>query len=564
MSSVNLLQLVSECEVFSQVHIIGKLEGVFDPKNTPFSRILVDTQEDGNVHYAILRIHAIKYFNDPYSPTSGALLQKYAGTSNGDIYFACGSVAIGIKESDLDKVGKEVIVYGVSSGHKVKIKKQKCKDPTMGYAAFSWSKLALGWVMRPNAIELLDNTMRVVRATDLRDRIDVTQGIVTRLELPSELDNMKEIAALSDDLMASNLVPIDPPSDDSNENLEGEEGANGGYIVPEKSIPQTYEATPEEKLDVSTIDLKLVKHLSCQHLSPKIGAIKDLRDSNVGFRKDFSEKVLKSLWYQEMTLKNKGLDLNKIGLEIHESYVSNIASRYNFQLSLNDPAKGKYFVDSLISNMYNSHFVFEGEGKYGRMSEQALKTKSAGLDRIKSMVSVDPRAISKDFSEYLPILEDPIAMASLIIGNITGIGESTITSSCNSCLREGVSKEEWFLALLTSPYKLGMIGLGLKLVDCDKLYFTFISKYQKFIYQKFSTYQVLTEIRDENRRYRNYLILMESLKKAVDDTYDTIIPDYKIMGTPIYSKPEIDWLERGDRDGGGSCLEQEGCSGHYF
>jgi hypothetical protein len=76
MSSVNLLQLVSECEVFSQVHIIGKLEGVFDPKNTPFSRILVDTQEDGNVHYAILRIHAIKYFNDPYSPTSGALLQK--------------------------------------------------------------------------------------------------------------------------------------------------------------------------------------------------------------------------------------------------------------------------------------------------------------------------------------------------------------------------------------------------------------------------------------------------------------------------------------------------------
>lgn len=490
MSDANVLSSLKKYEKLTDVQVIGKVRCLIEKP----SIISTLTKREG--YFAIVDVYALKCLGRDYFGEDSGYYDKDR------IYFSCGSLVFCL--TDAGMVGK-LVKIGSKSNISGTIKKQTyVRDPRSGLHCFAFRRDKDGsWCIAPNVVRYLTNND--VSGTVLEDYI----------KLDNEGNELEEFVFPESTQSIIEYSGVTEYQEIKLEEQKKEPQTINGVVQPAgRSVSVAY--TDDGMVDVSKIDLHLVKHLKAQNRSELL----DVVEEEVNLLNERMVKTSTVLCDELISLEEKirnatDIDIDEedesdvifaIASDIRNTYISVFAGNYDIPFSSRVKVKGKDFVDPLISSLYDVRFADTDE----RLSDEKKKMQTEGVDRIKKGVAFNPYVLSSDFGDVVPVLGSDVKMASLIVGNVTGIGEQNIVKNFNSCKRHyNLDLNYWFRALMFRPYTLAMLGNGLNVVDCDNIFLTFTSVfYDRYLYD-----DVVEEEFEANMQIRNKLMILEGIRK---------------------------------------------------
>lgn len=497
MSDANILRVLKKKNQLQDMAVIGKVRCAIEKPS------IVSSLELSEGFFAIVDVYAVQCMGYDYFGEDTSYYDR------NKIYFTVGSMLFSSVNPDI--IGKWVRIQGRGNNGCTVKRQVYVKDPTEGVHCFCFKKGSKDgksiWLIAPNTVKLL--LKKDISNTILEDYVTFNGDEILEFTVPESTTNMMEYDGVKSYKEKENSAI---------------KKSSGAYEYVENS----------EMVDVSKIDLKLVKHLEAPEISELLSVVQSEVDSQNMKRQDFAKKLSNRV---DIGAKNmfEGGDPSEIAETIRNNYINVFAGNYNnpFCPTLNE--QGKLYVDQLISSMYDVRFAGEENENEGK--ETNRKIMSEGLDKIKKGVALNPTVLGKEFGDYVKILKDDIKMAALIIGNVSGIGEDSIVQNYNTCFRyHNMSLGNWFFGLVFYPYIQGMMGKGLSVVDCDRLFFT-LGRVYAYSYVGDDEFKNLME---ENMKYRRYLMVLEGIKKEESSTACTLVSIPKMESNYFKFYPDRD------------------------
>lgn len=415
---------------------------------------LADLDTKSNGFFALLDTYAVKCLGEDYFASYGS------GFGDSDsLYFVRGSILIFLDDKSL--VGENVKVLGASKNRGVTVRRQfAARARNEGISAFVFQKEPSGFVISPNKAVPLMSGDTSVKGTSLEDFVaSVVINKEAKINYPATLDSYEVFNGID------NFSVLD---------LDTVELQGTNFLYKEDS---------EGMIDVTKAPMELTHHFAEELTeSALLEPVKEEIDSLSKKRYFFSRDLRGD--YLSIVLNEGSDDFNpsqygsrgefyttpEIASDIRDRFVNNIANRYNEKIS-NTKIKFKVFIDSLMDSLYKTKWVDDKDKDF------SYKAIFECIDKLKKSIPVNPQLLygtAMGDIGSIPILKDPIKMASLIIAVTLGISEGSVVGNANSCYNvHGLKLDVWFCMLIRNPYALGMLGSGLSLGDCDKIYYSF-------------------------------------------------------------------------------------------
>lgn len=453
MADANLLEVLDRENKLDNMIIYGNIRCAINKPSFLSDSIGITDGFFALVDVLALKCNGVDYFSE------GSNCQD-----SKHIYFSKGSIVVVITDRSL--VGKNVKIYGRTTKG-CTIKKQRTNNSRDGVVAFAWTKNNGKWCLVPNKVLLFGEND--ARGTVLEDYI---VGLVNGFTFKHP-NSVNSVAEYYGERCAKPLEI---------------EKISGGMEYS------------TENIDLSKIPLNLVHRLKANPRSEFLeivgDTVKSLKDKSKSYSIDTVNSVRSKI--QEETTEDfvGDRDLDSIAEGIVHAFISGIVSRYNFSLSNRTKIKGKEFVNDFLDNL--SSIKFRDNSEEDEVDDDNTKDLFKVIEGLKKSIPLDPEVLSPK-KVTIPVLKDYIKYASLIIGEVTGIGMESIVSNHNSCqIYNELETIEWFWCLIRNPYLCGLLGGGLNIVDCDRIFCGFAEGYD-------------TEDID---RYRDMLLVLDKIKNA--------------------------------------------------
>lgn len=443
MADANLLEVLDTEGKLDNITIYGNIRCAIDKPS-----FLSDSIGISDGFFALVDVLALKCNGvDYFSENSDYYDSKHT-------YFSKGSIVIAL--SDKSFIGKNVKVFGRTTKG-CTIKKQRTNSSRDGIVAFAWTKNNGCWLVVPNKVVLLGDSD--VKGSVLEDYI-----VGNRCKHPESVNSVVEYYGVCD------VKPL------ALEDIKG---------CIEYST---------DVIDLSQIPLNLVHRLEASPESEYLEAVGEALEILRGKSFNYSKKIVSSI--KDRIEEEESSDLNSIAEGIVHSFINGIAGRYNFALASGTKTKGKEFIDSFLDNLLNINFRKNSSGGDSESTSNVNLYKE--VDKLKKLVPLSPDAISPA-KVSIEFLQDYIKYAILVIGEVTGIGMEDIVSNHNSCWSYNeLDTVEWFWCLIRNPYLCGLLGGGLSIVDCDRVFCGFSRGYDE----------------EEITKYRDMLLMLDKIKNT--------------------------------------------------
>lgn len=348
------------------------------------------------------------------------------------IYFSKGDILVFLNDTSL--IGKNVKVYGRTTKG-CSIRKHTSCTGTEGIVATAWGKSSNDWFITPNKVVPFDNMS--VKGT-------VLEGYV-----------------------------YDDSSFHHPDSCLGDIqycGVRNYELVEFMGSEDIRYST--ERLDLSTVPLNLTYRLETKKESQDLNDVRkciDILEKNIVS----TSKKIKSYLHSEVECEYGSGErlvaqdsIESISKNIVHLFILKVCEKYNIRLSVNTKLKGKDIIDNFLKGVLEDS-VSESDSADDR--EALLKE----IDRIKLEVQLDSSVLLPE-KVNIQALKDYKRYCEYIIGTVTGVGIKTLSSNRVTCFRRNkISDLEWFWCLIRNPYMCAIIGGGLSVVDCDKIYFGF-------------------------------------------------------------------------------------------
>lgn len=451
---------------------------------------IVGNVEISNGFFAIIDVYGMKCLGTDYFCENGV------GDVN-NIYFTRGNMVIFIDDKSL--IGENVRVHGTSINRGATIKQQFNKSNKYdGVAALCFRMAKSGFVVVPNKVVLLKDREPYVRGTSLEDFImDIVTNKESNINYPKTLDTISEYHG---DDTYEELVFEGNVSGDSIEtvgiqnNTDG--NANASTDMNENTDVSQVSTNKDGRIDVSKIKLNLQHHLDAPEPSKMLDVFLEEVSDLGNLKKDY---VRESLGFISNMMSDSDSDdyINQLVVaeDIRSRFINTIASSYEYVIG-DSKYRGKTFVNKFIDGLYSVRW-----GSSEDTSSESSAKVSDLIEELKKEVSFNPGVLYN--KSGIPVLTDAYKSAAHIISVVTGIDLSDLVGNFNSCYRHhSMSLNIWFYSLIMYPYILGMLGSGLNIGDCDRIYYGISKRYNKGI------------LEEENTNIRNDLLFLETLKHA--------------------------------------------------
>lgn len=446
--------------------------------------IIGDGIKETNGHFAIIDAYALKCLGEDYFRDGSTY------DVNG-VYFTKGSILLYI--NDPSWVGKDVKVFGKSKSYGATIRRQDNSKSDSGISAFMFGppeKVGMRSVypLVPNVLVPLQSKDNDTRGTALEDFIVTIASKGEKIPYPETLNSIIPYTGVTDYLE----VPVEDIQNQNNTN---------SFKTNIKSNNTKSFIDNGKRVDISKIDMGLTFHLKGQEQSEYFDSFKEDISANALSREDFVKDTIESIdsMYKEFGLKDYRA--------IKEAFIVRVADTPSRSLGNYSSVRCKHYIDTFVDGCCD---VLESEDNlYADVSQREVKV---GIDKLKNLVMADSSVLygGTDDADIdnLPILKDDISFVANVIGTCTGIGYSVLSSNFSYCNRRlNISPILWLFMLLRCPYALGMLGVGLTVVDCDILYFSFGSVYDE------------GEMSEFNMMYRSYLLMLDTLSSCTKGKY---------------------------------------------
>jgi len=453
-ADANLLEILDRESKLDNMTIYGNIRCAI--KKPSF---LSDSIEVTDGFFALVDVLALKCNGvDYFSENSDCQDSKH-------IYFSKGSIVIVLTDRGL--IGSNVKIYGRTTKG-CTIKKQRTRSARDGIVAFAWTKQNGNWCIVPNKV--LQFGENDARGTVLEDYIvSIVNGY--GFKHPDSVNSIAEYHGVCD---------AEPLATDK---------ISGGMEYS------------TDKIDLSKIQLNLTHRLQASPKSEYIDAVEEaletLKNKSKGYSKEIVSDIKNRISEEESEDFVGDRTLDSVAESIVHGYIGGIASRYNFPISPRTKTKGKEFVDSFLDELGSIKFRNDDNDEE---ESQNIKPKDLfkDIENLKKVVGISPESLSPE-KTHIPILQDYIKFASLVIGQVTGIGMEDIVSNYNSMnLYNSLDILEWFWCLIRNPYLCGLLGSGLNIVDCDRIFYGFSEGYDD----------------EECTEYRDMLLMLDKIKES--------------------------------------------------
>lgn len=490
MADANLLQVLSKKGrkgSLDNIVVFGRVRCAIE---RPY--IVGNSLEFASGFFAIIDCYALKCLGEDYFVDNGIWdIDK--------TYFIKGSMVIYLDNKSW--IGQDVKVYGTSTRYGVKIRRQfNTKTSNDGITAFVFQRRDNKFIVVPNKLVKLGEKDSDVRGTGLEDFIS---AIVSTREIhyPKSVET---------------VLPF--------------EGVEEYTEISEEDISNAFDyVDDDEMVDVTKIDLHLTYHMDTAPMSRFNSAFQEEIDLKSKDRKDYAKSLLRLLTESYSAEYSEDFDPSEFGssagsdfmtsediyLSIRDKFIKEIAGRYTERIGYSE-AKGKEFVDSIVSAMFNRAWSNEDDIS----GEQLIKA----INYCESCIASDPTILYGNTGEVIdqiPLLKSARKFAIAVIGVTTGIGVDTLVSNMKYCERNySMDSDLWFYALVRAPYALCMLGTSLSFVDADILYLSYYKHYGQGI------------LKEENIELRGDILFLENLKNANDK--NTMIPTSLLKSKESY------------------------------
>lgn len=474
MADANLLEILDKESKLDNMIIYGNIRCAISKPSYLSNNIGITDGFFALVDVLALRCNGVDYFSEH---------SDFQDSKH--IYFSKGSIVVVITDRSL--IGENVKIYGRTT-RGCTIKKQRTGNFRDGIVAFAWTKNNGKWCLVPNKVLLFGEND--ARGTVLEDYIvSLVNGFT--FKHPDSVQSIAEYYGASD----AKPLPLDK--------------ITGGMEYS------------TDVIDLSKVPLNLTYRLQAsprsEYLEVVGDAVESLRAKSKEYSKETISSIKKRLSEEERDDFEGDRDLKSTAEGIVHSFINGIASRYNLALSPRTKVKGKEFVDDFLDNISsikfrNDNTEEEEDSTSGLNSKDLYKE----IENLKKMISLNPYALSPDLVN-IPVLKDYLKYASLVIGEVTGIGMEDIVSNHNSCqFYNELDTLEWFWCLIRNPYLCGLLGSGLNIVDCDRIFCGFSEGYDE---EEVTKYRDMLLVLDKikNASSRSTLISKRSLLSPVDD-----------------------------------------------
>lgn len=516
MSDANLLSALKKYEKLTDIQVIGKVKCLIEKPT------IIGTLNISEGNYALVDVYALKCFNKDYFGEQSGYYDKDR------IYLSLGTMVICLLDTSL--VGK-VVKVGSKGNLTGTVKRQTyVKDPRCGVHCFAFRRVNNDWIIAPNIVKPL--LKKDISGTILEDYLQVDEdGNEVAFNPPESVNSIIEYYGCLDYKEISKEEINSSKEDDSSkiETLSSRHLSSG---KPESIYNES------GMVDVSKIDLHLVKHLKSPERSEFYEAIQDEGELMRGRMAKTARMLCREIEdyprilskmsledYDEDSLTEEDYTVNiEIAMDIRRKYIAYIASNYDTPISSTGKSKGKEFVLPLVNSLYDIKFVNNENSE--RMTESQKKMYTESVDKIKKGVQLNPDCLSDKYEAMLPILGDDLKMATLMIGNVTGVGEENLVQNYNSCARSfNMNLNFWFCSLIMNPYYLALLGTGINLVDCDNIYwgigfYYLCENMHKEDFEDFYNDTVLVA--------RRSLMLINAVKSEEESTQSTLVSLFKL------------------------------------
>ena len=529
MSDANLLSALKKYEKLTDVQVIGKIKCLIEKPS------IIGTLNISEGNYALVDVYALKCMGKDYFGEQSGYYDK------DKIYFSLGTMVLCLLDNSL--IGK-VVKIGSKSNLTGTVKRQTyVRDPRCGVHCFAFRRVNNEWTIASNIVRPMYR--KDVSGTILEDYLQVDdEGNELAFNPPESVQSIIEYYGCLDykEIKTESIQEEKVVEEPKIETISGNElgkkpQINSGSIYNENGM-----------VDVSKIDLHLVKHLTAPAKSEFFEAIQDegelMRTRMAQTARDMCREILEYPRilsemaledYDEDSLSEDDYTVNiEIAQEIRRKYIAYIASNYDTPIYSSSNAKGKDFVLPLVNSLYDIKFA-SGENTE-RMSEAQKKIYTESVDRIKKGVQLNPDSLSNKYESMIPILGDDMKMATLIIGNVTGVCEKNMVQNFNSCARNfNMSMKCWFSCLIMNPYFLALLGTGLNIVDCDNIYWGIgfyycVNNMYKEVFEDFYEKHI--------KPTRDSLMLINAVKLEEESTQSTLVSLFKLSAKNAKFYPE--------------------------
>lgn len=380
------------------------------------------------------------------------------GTPNpSKTYFTKGSVLIATDRTDI--VGVDVKVSGKNPRYGLTVKQQLSHTKRYdGITALCFNKVGDSYEICPNSISTLGDGSDLI-ATPIHDyfmQIHASESKI--LKYPISLDCLLEYEAVSKGEYSEIKV---------NSLAQGSSPGTRGTTISSQS-PRGISFLPNGKVDVTSIDLHLVHNPNGRGKSKFLPAFKEDIETKIKARESFIDTLVKDIYDSYRKDPNRGTFLAST---IRNCFIDFIASRYSSNIG-NSIVKGNYYVKELLS------FVLESPITSTSLGNDEVDNVSNIYNDLLAMVEVDPSYLHETDYDGVKVrlLESDIEFALGVISVVLGVSHESLRSNFNSkrnVAKLSMDSDFWFYLLCNCPYILSMIGSGLSVVDCDKIYLAF-------------------------------------------------------------------------------------------
>lgn len=419
-----------------------------------------------NGYFAILDTFAIKCLSEDYF--------KGIDYSVNQLYLTKGSLLIFI--NDVNLLGKLVKVSGKGK-YGVTLRKQNCTNFNEGFSAFMFGKPEKiegnsVYPLMPNIVYEISSGDKDIKGTVLEEFISEykNNGV---MPYPDDLNSIVSYIAVED------YKEID--------------------VKVIKEQEDKYSNFSTGKIDVSNVPMNLVNHLEGQPRSEYFEPFKeDIVKQSIA-RQDFVEKTLDEI--------KKLFDNSNFNYTfLKDLFIENVVKYPSERLGLSTVTCGQY-ISKFIENCSR---VLSNDDESSSMFNMSIKK---GIEKLKSGVVVDNTLLYGNTGDSdidcISMLSDTYAFIVNVISTCCGIDFDKLKKSYNySCKRMSIDKDLWMFMLLKYPYHLGLLSVGLSVVDCDIIYH--------------SIGKLFEENEEEgylNDTFRSYLILLNTLDKESDGRF---------------------------------------------
>lgn len=438
--------------------------------------------QETNGHFAIIDAYALKCFGEDY-------FREESTYDVNSVYFTKGSILIYIDSKEW--VGKDVKVFGKSKYYGATIRRQNSKNPLEGISAFMFgTPISQGrksvYPLVPNVLVELNAKDPDVRGTALEDFIVSIASNKGEIPYPETLDSIIPYTGVND----FDEIDINDVADNTDKT---QAVSNKGFD------------NGKEKVDISKIDMKLTYHLEGQEQSKFFDDFKEDISLNAEARKAFVQDSISALdnYYSDY-------GLNDV-IAIKRNFIERVASNPKRSLGGYSSIKCKQYIETFVDNCIHYTSDLEDMDMSSKSDNKISKIKT-GIDKLKSGVMADSTLLyggtDDEDIDSIPMLNNEFPFVVNVVGTCTGIGFLTLINNAKYChKRMGISQDSWLFALLRCPYILGLLGIGLSVVDCDILYHSF-----GYVYDA-------GELIEINKKYRSYLLMLDTLDSCCKGKY---------------------------------------------